>query len=190
MKWNAWGDAAAAKPLSDGIRALLKQAVGLDDSAETELDPDNVTLRPSALSEVDRNALAAIVGAEYFRSAARDRLLHAGGKSTIDLLRRQPELIPHAIEEVLRLESPFRQMMRSVPHDTTLGGVDPAALVKDAALRLLEEDTRFRAGVRKGIEQADRGAGDSNAEDYPLTMAVIGVGYALLALADIEADGA
>jgi predicted transcriptional regulator len=36
-------------------------------------------------------------------------------------------------------------------------GVDPAELVKDAALRLLEEDTRFRAGVRKGIEQADRG---------------------------------
>jgi predicted transcriptional regulator len=36
-------------------------------------------------------------------------------------------------------------------------GVDPAELVKDAALRLLEEDARFRAGVRKGIEQADRG---------------------------------
>jgi alkyldihydroxyacetonephosphate synthase len=89
MKWNAWGDAAAAKPLSDGIRSLLKQAVGLDDSAEAELDLDNVALRPSALSEADRNALAAIVGAEYFRSAARDRLLHAGGKSTIDLLRRK-----------------------------------------------------------------------------------------------------
>jgi len=29
--------------------------------------------------------------------------------------------------------------------------------VKDAALRLLEDDIRFRAGVRKGIEQADRG---------------------------------
>jgi len=29
--------------------------------------------------------------------------------------------------------------------------------VKDAALRLLEDDARFRAGVRKGIEQADRG---------------------------------
>ena len=35
--------------------------------------------------------------------------------------------------------------------------VDPAELVKDAALRLLEDDIRFRAGVRKGIEQADRG---------------------------------
>lgn len=36
-------------------------------------------------------------------------------------------------------------------------GIDPEKLVKDAALRLLEDDTRFRAGVRKGIEQADRG---------------------------------
>jgi predicted transcriptional regulator len=39
----------------------------------------------------------------------------------------------------------------------TQEGVDPSELVKDAALRLLEDDTRFRAGVRKGIEQADRG---------------------------------
>jgi predicted transcriptional regulator len=30
-------------------------------------------------------------------------------------------------------------------------------LVKDAALRLLEEDARFRAAVREGIAQADRG---------------------------------
>jgi predicted transcriptional regulator len=36
-------------------------------------------------------------------------------------------------------------------------GVAPAELVKDAALRLLEDDARFRGGVRKGVEQADRG---------------------------------
>ena len=36
-------------------------------------------------------------------------------------------------------------------------GVDPEELVKDAALRLLEDDMRFRAGVRKGVEQAERG---------------------------------
>lgn len=30
-------------------------------------------------------------------------------------------------------------------------------LVKDAALRLLDEDARFRAAVREGIAQADRG---------------------------------
>ena len=39
----------------------------------------------------------------------------------------------------------------------TQEGVAPAELVKDAALRLLEGDARFRAGVQKGIEQADRG---------------------------------
>ena len=36
-------------------------------------------------------------------------------------------------------------------------GLDPEELVKDAALKLLEDDTSFRAGVRKGIEQAERG---------------------------------
>ncbi len=39
----------------------------------------------------------------------------------------------------------------------TQEGMDPEELVKDAALRLLEDDARFRAGVRKGVEQADRG---------------------------------
>ena len=29
--------------------------------------------------------------------------------------------------------------------------------MKDAALRLLQEDARFRAAVREGIAQADRG---------------------------------
>jgi predicted transcriptional regulator len=36
-------------------------------------------------------------------------------------------------------------------------GVHPEELVKDAALRMIEDDTRLRAGVRKGLEQADRG---------------------------------
>jgi cytochrome P450 family 144 len=71
-------------------------------------------------------------------------LLSAGGESTTSLLgnavrmlAEDPELqrrlrarledIDVFVEEVLRLESPFRHMMRSVPHDTTLGGVDIAA---------------------------------------------------------------
>jgi predicted transcriptional regulator len=36
-------------------------------------------------------------------------------------------------------------------------GTDPECLVKDAALRLLHEDAGFRAAVREGIGQADRG---------------------------------
>jgi alkyldihydroxyacetonephosphate synthase len=101
MKWNAWGDPAAAKPLSDGIRSLLKQAVGLQDSAGADLEADRVRLRPSALSQADRDALEGIVGAGYCRTADRDRLLHAGGKSTLDLLRRRDPGVQDAPDAVL-----------------------------------------------------------------------------------------
>lgn len=36
-------------------------------------------------------------------------------------------------------------------------GIEPARLVRDAALRLIQEDARIRAGVREAIAQADRG---------------------------------
>jgi len=36
-------------------------------------------------------------------------------------------------------------------------GTDAERLVKDAALRLLQEDARFRAAVREGLAEADRG---------------------------------
>ncbi len=35
-------------------------------------------------------------------------------------------------------------------------GTDAERLVKDAALRLLEQYARFRAAVREGVTQADR----------------------------------
>jgi alkyldihydroxyacetonephosphate synthase len=101
MKWDAWGDPAAAKPLSDGIRSLLKQAVGLEEPGGAEVGADQVQLRPSALSQSDRDALATIVGAGYCRTADRDRLLHAGGKSTIDLLRRKDNGVQDAPDAIL-----------------------------------------------------------------------------------------
>lgn len=68
-------------------------------------------------------------------------LLSAGGESTTSLLgnaarilaenpelqqrlRQNPDQIPIFVEEALRLESPFRYLMRSVPATTTLGAVD------------------------------------------------------------------
>jgi predicted transcriptional regulator len=39
----------------------------------------------------------------------------------------------------------------------SIEGVNPARLVQDAALRLIDYDARFRAAVRQGIDQADRG---------------------------------
>jgi cytochrome P450 len=68
-------------------------------------------------------------------------LLSAGGESTTSLLgnavrilaerpelqdeiRANLELVPSFVEEVLRFESPFRHLTRSVPADTTLGDTD------------------------------------------------------------------
>jgi cytochrome P450 family 144 len=68
-------------------------------------------------------------------------LLGAGGESTTSLLgnavriiaerpglqeqlRQDPELIPSFVEEALRLESPFRFLLRHTSASTTLGGVD------------------------------------------------------------------
>jgi len=105
MKWNAWGDPAAAKPLSDGIRALLKQALGVDGAATPDLEAAEVTLRPSSLSDADRDGLAAIVGADYCRVDDQDRLLRAGGKSTLDLLRRKDSGVQDAPDAVLLPET-------------------------------------------------------------------------------------
>ena len=101
MKWNAWGDPAAAKPLSEGIRSLLKQALGVEGSTTAEVQADQVRLRPSDLSDDDRDALSAIVGADYCRTDDRDRLLRAGGKSTLDLLRRKDSGVQDAPDAVL-----------------------------------------------------------------------------------------
>lgn len=101
MKWNAWGDPAQAKPLSDGIRTLLRQALGIEDSTTAELEAEQVRLRPSALSPADRDGLAAIVGVDYCSVEDRGRLLRAGGKSTLDLLRRKDSGVQDAPDAVL-----------------------------------------------------------------------------------------
>jgi alkyldihydroxyacetonephosphate synthase len=105
MKWNAWGDPHHAKPLSEGIRALLTQALGITGSSEPGLDADQVRLRPSELATDHREALAAIVGPDHFRVDDRDRLLRAGGKSTLDLLRRKDSGLQDAPDAVLLPDS-------------------------------------------------------------------------------------
>jgi alkyldihydroxyacetonephosphate synthase len=138
MKWNAWGDPEAAKPLSDGIRSLLKAALGLADEPAAELAPQDVRLRPSALPEADRAALAAIVRAEHCVVDDFDRLLRAGGKSTLDLLRRKDTGVQDApdavllpgdegeIEAILRYCSEHRIAVVPFGGGTSVvGGLDP-----------------------------------------------------------------
>lgn len=89
MKWDAWGSAEAAKPLSEDISNLLEQMLGVTKNQDIERAPQDVVLRPSTLTDTDRVSLAGIVGDENLSTSGVDRLYRAGGKSTPDLLRRK-----------------------------------------------------------------------------------------------------
>ncbi|MGQ9349019.1 FAD-binding oxidoreductase [Mycolicibacterium gilvum] len=138
MQWNAWGDPDAAKPLSPGIRSLLHQALGIDGTPLDEPTLDQVRLRPSALSPGDRDGLSAIVGAEHVTVDDRARLLRAGGKSTLDLLRRRDFGVQDAPDAVLLPggEDEIAEVLRYCAHrsiavvpfgggTSVVGGVDP-----------------------------------------------------------------
>lgn len=108
-RWVA-GQLRAAAPENDNILASVKRSI-----------------QSGALSETEGSAIV-------------HTLLAAGGESTSSLignavrviaedqplqqtLRTQPDLIPNFIEEILRVESPFRHHLRSVPRETTLDGM-------------------------------------------------------------------
>ena len=56
------------------------------------------------------------------------------------------------------MEVPFTaEQEAQLAQIATKTGTDAEHLVKDAAFRLLEDEARFRAAVREGIAQADRG---------------------------------
>ena len=87
--WNAWGTADAASPLSADVRTLVEQGLGITHRDTQSVDRADISLRPCALPAEARGALAEIVGADRVRTDDDTRLLHAGGKSTPDLLRRR-----------------------------------------------------------------------------------------------------
>jgi alkyldihydroxyacetonephosphate synthase len=172
MKWNAWGDPAAAKPLSEGIRALLKDALGVDAPTSADVDADEVRLTPSALSSTDREALSAIVGAEYCMVDDHDRLLHAGGKSTLDLLRRKDSgdqdspdavLLPGGEDEVAEILAYCSQRgIAVVPFGggtSVVGGLDPNRGAFSAVVSLDLRRLNELHGLDEISGEAELGAG-------------------------------
>ncbi|MEV0769764.1 FAD-binding oxidoreductase [Nocardia salmonicida] len=100
MVWDAWGVAAGHQPLSAQIRGLLAQVFGISGEPVTRRDENEVPLIPTTLTDADRAGLTGIVGDEYLTTDDIDRLRHAGGKSTPDLLRRRastPQDAPDAV---------------------------------------------------------------------------------------------
>lgn len=89
--WNGWGDPAQGHPLSEHALGYLKRELALDsvDPSHPSVELSEVTVRPSTLDEPTLDALRGIVGEDHVATDDLSRIVHAGGKSTPDLLRRR-----------------------------------------------------------------------------------------------------
>jgi len=132
--------------------AMLGSTQSLEQLMEVAASGNNVQTwiadqLSAALKDPDEDLLGAVargvnegVLTEHEGMGMLMTLLSAGGETTTSLLgnavrmladnpelqehlRSNPEHIPTFAEEALRLESPFRYLMRWVPKDTTLGSV-------------------------------------------------------------------
>ena len=109
--WIAGQLASAADETSDDILSSI--AVGVKAGALSEYE--GVIIMQTLLS-AGGESTASLLG-NAVRILAEDQALQ-------QRLRDAPELVPSFVEEALRLESPFRYLMRSAPRNTKLGGVD------------------------------------------------------------------
>jgi alkyldihydroxyacetonephosphate synthase len=80
MLWSGWGDPAQGTSLSQEVRALLEQGLGVTRAGEPAPALESVELQASRLSAEQVAALSA-------DTATEARLRHLRGKSTPDLLR-------------------------------------------------------------------------------------------------------
>lgn len=87
--WYGWGDPARAKALGEGALGFLRTTLGLSGVQRDNppVEHSEVRLVPSALGEPALEELRGICGAEHVSTGRSERILHAGGKSTPDLLR-------------------------------------------------------------------------------------------------------
>lgn len=172
-EWNAWGSADGASPLSEQLRTLLEQALGVPHADTPSVEREAVRLGAAELPARLRAELVRIVGDDGLRTDEQARLSHAGGKSTTDLLRRRAGdaafapaavVLPADGEQVAAvLERCAEQRVAVVPFGggtSVVGGVEPDAGGFDTVLaldlrsldRLLELDTESgTATVQAGL---------------------------------------
>lgn len=149
MVWDAWGIPAGHAPLPERIRTLLARVFGVSGEPVARRDEGDVPLRDSTLTAAGLAGLSAVVGVDHVSVDHRDRLQHAGGKSTPDLLRRRadgPQNAPDAVvypadhEQVVAvLAHCAAQGIAVVPFGggtSVVGGVDPVRDRFDAVIAL------------------------------------------------------
>ncbi len=174
--WYGWGDPARAKPLSPGALDFLRRTLKLKGVAEDRppVALADVRVGPSALDPVVLAELAAITGPDHVATDNTTRILHAGGKSTPDLIRRRsgdaleaPDAVvfPGSAEEVRSILALCVERKMAVVAfgggTSVVGGVEPVRGGFDAVIsldmrrmdRLLHVDplartATFEAGIR------------------------------------------
>ncbi|MBQ1444520.1 MAG: FAD-binding oxidoreductase [Renibacterium sp.] len=138
--WYGWGNPARAAELPGHATAFLRTALELDSVARDHLPVrlDQVSLPESSLDESRLALFRDALGAEHVSTAAADRVLHAGGKSTPDLYRRRtgnaqaaPDAVlsPGSDQEIRKiLEICVREHIAVTPFGggtSVVGGVEP-----------------------------------------------------------------
>lgn len=173
--WDAWGNERATLPAA--ARAIIAALLpGKAHPVPRRSAPPSLT--SSRLGDDDLTALAAVVGADGIGTDERARILHLGGKSTIDLLRRRldtaavaPDAVvsPRDHDETGRVLALCSQRgIAVVPFGggtSVVGGVDPRVshravialdLARTAALLDLDETSRLaRLGAGTTGPQAE-----------------------------------
>lgn len=138
--WYGWGDPARAKPLGTHALDFLRRTLGLSsvEPAHPPVHWPDVRVGPVGVDDEVLAELRAVCGAEHVSTDATERILHSGGKSTPDLLRRRggdaldaPDAVvfPGSSEEVRELLTLcVRRLLAVVPFGggtSVVGGVEP-----------------------------------------------------------------
>jgi len=99
--WHGWGDPAQRKPLPGDALRFLDDALGAPAAPGLPVRLEQVLLNDSALPDDAAAAITAVIGAEHVRTDRACRVVHAGGKSYVDLLRRRRGDAEHAPDAVV-----------------------------------------------------------------------------------------
>ncbi|WP_017546052.1 FAD-binding oxidoreductase [Nocardiopsis prasina] len=137
MNWYAWGDPAKAKELEPGLRELVSQVLRAETRDMPPVAAEDVELPVSRLDGPLTARFTEVLGAEHVIVDDAARLVHAGGKSTPDLLARRAGRAPapdavlypadhDEVERVLALCSAERVAVVPFGGGTSVvGGVSP-----------------------------------------------------------------